>query len=36
LVVKNISGSPKEQERLMIIIDKDVFILGKEGFHGYK
>jgi len=36
LVVKNISDSPKEQERLMIIIDKDVFILGKEGFHDYK
>jgi len=33
LVVEYISDSPKEQKRLMIIIDKDVFILGKEGFH---
>jgi len=36
LVVEYISDSPKEQERLMIIIDKDVFVLGKEGFHDYK
>jgi hypothetical protein len=36
LVVEDISDSPKEQEGLMIIIDKNVFILGKEGFHDYK
>tara|TARA_B110000211_G_scaffold116674_1_gene135108 strand:+ start:85 stop:186 length:102 start_codon:yes stop_codon:yes gene_type:complete len=33
LVVEDISDSPKEQKRLVIIIDKDVFILGKECLH---
>jgi hypothetical protein len=36
LVVEDVSDSPKKQQRLVIIIDKDVFILGKEGFHEYK
>jgi hypothetical protein len=36
LVVEDVSDSPKKQQRLVIIIDEDVFILGKEGFHDYK
>tara|TARA_R110002033_G_scaffold71996_1_gene123398 strand:+ start:40 stop:141 length:102 start_codon:yes stop_codon:yes gene_type:complete len=33
LIVEYISDSPKEQQRLVIIIDEDILILGKECLH---